>query len=80
MLDELSTLKDFIDLGGVFILALVLLYGWFKKFDSIEDKLVKILTLLTVLTKSNTNFNGIDKVLNKDGEKVAETILKAEAA
>jgi len=80
MIEELETLKNFVDLGGVFILAIFLCYQQFKFFSSIDDKLIKILTLLTILTKSVSNFNGVEKVLNKDGEKVAETILKAEAA
>jgi len=80
MLEELSALKDFSDLGGVFILALVLLYMQFKFNSSIEGKLIKILTLLAILVKTNTNFNGVDKVLGKDGDKVAQTILDSELA
>ena len=80
MLEELSALKDFSDLGGVFILALVLLYMQFRFNSSIEGKLIKILTLLAILVKTNTNFNGVDKVLGKDGDKVAQTILDSELA
>ena len=80
MLEELSALKDFSDLGGVFILALVLLYMQFRFNSSIEGKLIKILTLLAILVKTNTNFNGVEKVLGKDGDKVAQTILDSELA
>jgi len=79
MLEELSALKEFIDLGGVFLLAIFLCYQQYRFFNGIEDKLIKVLTLLTVLVKTNTNFNGVEKVLDKDGEKVAQTIISAEA-
>jgi len=78
-MSELSVLKDFLDLGGTFILALVLLWFVVKKLDCIDQTLTKVLTLLTILTKAQTSFNGVEGVLGKDGEKVAETILKAEA-
>jgi hypothetical protein len=76
---DLTTLKDFLDLGGTFILALVVIYGYFKQLNGIDEKLVKILTLLTILTKTQTNFNGVGGVLGKDGDKVAKTIMEAES-
>ena len=79
MLNELSVLKDFLDLGGTFILALVLLWRGMKKLDGIENKLIKILTLLTVLVKTNTNFNDVENLLGKDGEKVADILIKSES-
>jgi hypothetical protein len=77
-MEELSVLKNFMEMGGVFVLALILAYGWLKKFDSIEDKLVKMLTLLAILVKTNTNFNGIESVLDNDAKKVADKIITAE--
>jgi len=76
---DLASLKEFLDLGGTFILALVLLYSNLRKLDVIESQNVKILTLLSIMVKTQTNFNGVDKVLGKDGEKVAKTIIEAEA-
>jgi len=76
---DLTDLKSFIDLGGIFILALFLCYQQYKFFNGIEDKLIKILTLLTVLTKTNTNFNGVEGVLDNDGQKVVDLILKSES-
>lgn len=67
---DLSQLKDFLDLGGVFILAVILLQQFSKKMDLMEDKLVKILTLLTVLVKQTTRFNDVENVLGSDKEKV----------
>ena len=75
---DLAGLKDFVDLGGVFILALVLLYTSGKKLDVIESQNIKILALLAILVKAQTNFNGVDKLLNNDGVKVADLIIKAE--
>jgi len=75
---DISSLKDFVDLGGTFILALVMLYCHVKQLSSMDEKLTKVLTLLAILTKTQTNFNGIDKVLGKDGENVAKTIIEAE--
>ena len=76
---DLTALKDFIDLGSTAILAIGLLFIYFRCLSDINEKLTKILTFLAILTKTQTNFNGIDKVLGKEGGKVAETILKAEA-
>lgn len=76
---DISALKDFVDLGGVFILALVILYFQGRQLESIKDMLVKVLTLLAIVTKAQTNFNGVDKVLGQDGDKVADTIVRAEA-
>lgn len=78
MIEELTSLEKFLDLGGVFILALVLLYVGSKKLDLIESQISKILALLTILVKTQTNFNGVEGVLGKDGDKVADIILKAE--
>jgi len=75
---DISALKDFIDLGGTFILALVLLFSQGKKMDLISEQMVKVLTLLAIVTKAQTNFNGVDKVLGQDGDKVAQTIIRAE--
>ncbi len=78
-MNELASLKDFLDLGGTFILALVLLYCGMKRLESIEEKLVKILTLLSVVVKTQTNFNDLEEVLGKDGDKVAKTLINAQA-
>lgn len=77
-MNELTALKDFLDLGGTFVLALVLLYCGMKRLDLVNDKLTKVLTLLSVLVKVQTNFNGVEKVLGKDLEKVEELIVKSE--
>ncbi len=76
---DLATLKDFLDLGGIFILALVIVWQQQKVLTSIDEKLTKVLTLLSISVKANTNFNGVEKVLGKELGKVENTILKAES-
>ncbi len=67
---DLVTLKEFVDLGGIFILAVILIYVIVKKLDQMDDRLVKILTLLTVLVRANTGFNHTKNVLGKDQAEV----------
>lgn len=78
MIPELSMLKDFIDLGATFIIAILVLFVAFKKLDEINSRLIKILALLTVIVSANTNFQGIEHVLNNDSEKVADSLPKDE--
>ena len=75
---DLTVLKDFADFGGVFILFLVFLLNFNKKIDGIEEKLIKILTLLTVTVKATSRFNHVEEVLGDDGDKVAGRIIDAE--
>jgi len=74
---ELSTLASFIDLGGVFILSLFMMYMWFKKLGKIDTTLTKILTLLTVVVKESTSFNHVNKVLGEHKTEVKETLKSA---
>ena len=74
MPNEASMLKDFIQLGATFLLAAGLLYYIIRRLDVMNDRLVRILTLLVVLTKTITNFNGIEHVLQGDSEKVVKTL------
>jgi len=74
---ELSTLASFIDLGGVFILSLFMMYVWFKKLGKIDTTLTKILTLLTVVVKESTSFNHVNKVLGEHKTEVKETLKSA---
>jgi len=76
---ELSTLASFIDLGGVFILSLFMMYMWFKKLGKIDTTLTKILTLLTVVVKESTSFNHVNKVLGEHKTEVKETLKSAGA-
>jgi len=73
-MDGLSDLRQFIDLGGIFILSLLMMYGWFKKLSKMDQTLTKILTLLTVLIKESTSFNHVNKVLGDQKKEVVDTI------
>ena len=78
-MDGLTDLKDFIDLGSTSIIAVGLLYIYFKQFQAVNDKLERILTLLAIVTKTTTNFNGIEVVLGPAIPKVNQLISEAEA-
>ncbi len=78
MVELLGVLKDFADFGGTFIALMVVLALVLKKFDSIEDKLVKILTLLSVSVHATTSFNGVEHVLNSDADAVAKILVESQ--
>jgi len=67
-----------IDLGGIFLLAGYTLFIVSKKLDRMDNRMVKILTLLTILVKSNSKFNHIDNLLGSDEPHVTDSIIKAE--
>lgn len=72
--------KDLLNLGGVFVLAMVLLKQISSRMDKMADQNVKILTLLTVLVKVHTMFDGVESVLNNDADSVAKKLGEAERA
>jgi hypothetical protein len=74
---DFTVLKSFVDLGGVFILALLMFYLLDRKTSVLDDKLDKILALLVVLTRAHTDFNHVDKLLGDQSEKVNEIITAA---
>ena len=71
---NLEAIKEIWDLGAVTAIAFFLSWCWYKKLSSIEEKMIKILTLLTVLIKTQTKFNHIDSILGKDKEKVKDEL------
>ena len=75
---DLTALKDFIDLGGVFILSLILVYILKGAVDKNSEKLDKVLAILYIMVKQTTNFNHISKLLGDDHDKVIEKINNAE--
>lgn len=76
---EWETIKQAMDYGGVFAITILLMWGWFKKLDKIDDSLVKVLALLTVLIKEQTTFNHVGKILDNSKEKVTQTLEGAGA-
>lgn len=67
---DLSKLKDFLDLGGVFILAIVLLQQWSVRFDRIEDKLSRLIALLVLAIEKEVPNQKIEEILREDELKV----------
>jgi hypothetical protein len=67
-------LKQFIDLGGVFILAMVLLNQWGTRFTAIEDKLTRMMALLCLAIKDKVSNQKIENVLSvKELKVIKET-------
>ena len=70
---SIEDLKNFIDLGGVFILALIFINQLSKKFDNIECRLYKLITLVLLALEDKIKKSDIEdlfsdselKVLNK---------------
>ena len=71
---SLTDLTHFLDLGGIFILALLIINTINKKMDIMSDKLTKVLTLLVVVVKKTTNFNGVDQILQDEYDDISTTI------
>ena len=67
---DVEIIKQLLDYGGVFAISILLIWGWIKKLDSIDKRLVKLLTLMTVLIERITDINDLDHILGKDKEKV----------
>jgi hypothetical protein len=61
---NLNDLKGFLDLGGVFILALVLLFTFSTKFDKMDGRLDKIITLLALLVNSSGHKDKLADILD----------------
>ena len=71
---SLTELKGFIDLGGVFILAMVLLKIWGDRLEHIEDKMTRVIVLLSLALKDKISAENISTVLSEKELKVAETL------
>jgi len=67
---DLSKLKDFLDLGGVFVLAIVLLQQWSVRFDRIEDKLSRLIALIVLAIEKEVPNQKIEEILSQDELKI----------
>jgi hypothetical protein len=67
---DLSKLKDFLDFGGVFILAIILLQQWSVRFNRIEDKLSRLIALLILALEKKVPNQKIREILKDDELKV----------
>lgn len=70
---NINDLKGFIDLGGVFILAFVLLNVWGARLDHIEDKITRLMALVALLVRQNGKSDVVDSLLN---DKELEVVKK----
>ena len=61
----IADFKGFIDLGGVFILAFVLLQQWSVRFNAIEDKMTRIIALLCLAIQDKVPVSKIEEILTK---------------
>ena len=48
---NISDLAHFVDLGGVFILAMLLINAWNSRFEKMEDKLTRLIALVVLSLK-----------------------------
>ena len=71
---DISQLKDFLDLGGVFVLSAILIYLFGIRLDRIEATNQKIIVLLMLLFPDNTNVDKIKKVLDESDLKIIEKL------
>ena len=73
---DLTAIKDFIDLGGTFVLALVILYIISNKLDKIETNTDKMLVIMMILAKGLYGGNPIGDILKKSGQELKDLLDK----
>ena len=71
---SLIELKEFIDLGGVFILAMVLLKVWGDRLMHIEDKMTRVIVLLSLSLEKQIGAAKITSILNEKELKVIQEL------
>lgn len=71
---DFRQLKDFLDLGGVFILALFIIYIFNFKFERICYKLDKIILLLSLLLNSSGHKEKLLDILDENEVKRFESV------
>lgn len=71
---NLADLRQFIDLGGVFVLALVLLNQWGSRFSHIEDKLTRMIALLVLAIANEVPAGKIQEILSEKELKIVNTL------
>jgi len=69
---SITDLKQFIDLGGVFVLAMVLLNQWGTRFGAIEDKLTRLIALLCLALAEKVPVGKIEQILTEKELKVVQ--------
>ena len=72
---SLTDLKQFIDLGGVFILAIVLLNQWGSRFSALEDKMTRVIAILILAISDKVPADKIEEILTKKELEVVQPKL-----
>jgi len=71
---DITDLRQFIDLGGVFILAMVLLNQWGTRFNQIEEKLTRLIALVCLAISKDVPIEKIEDILNEKELEVVKQI------
>lgn len=70
---NIADLSHFIDLGGVFILAMLLINAWNSRFEKMEDKLTRLIALVVLSLKGKITD---EQVINTLSSKELEVMDK----
>ena len=70
---NIADLSHFIDLGGVFILAMLLINAWNSRFEKMEDKLTRLIALVVLSLKGRITD---EQVINTLSSKELEVMDK----
>ena len=70
---NIADLSHFIDLGGVFILAMLIINAWNSRFEKMEEKLTRLIALVVLSLKGKITD---DQVVNALSPKELEVVQK----
>ena len=71
---NISDLSHFVDLGGVFILAMLLINAWNSRFEKMEDKLTRLIALVVLSLKGKITDEQIINVLSQKELEIMKNI------
>jgi len=71
---NIADLSHFIDLGGVFILAMLLINAWNSRFEKMEDKLTRLIALVVLSLKGKITDEQIINVLSQKELEIMKNI------
>jgi len=71
---NIADLSHFIDLGGVFILAMLLINAWNSRFEKMEDKLTRLIALVVLSLKGKITDEQIINVLSEKELEIMKNI------
>lgn len=71
---NIADLARFIDLGGVFILAMLLINAWNSRFEKMEEKLTRLIALVVLSLKGKITDEQIINVLSQKELEIMKNI------